>query len=174
MAVALTVLFTLGGLAFGIWALGYGLREQSWFWALVGSWRILAAVLPVLVVGVSCAILFLPMFLPPEVVLAILFSIVLIIWFTLAFLAFKHKEELVGKGLFFLAVVWSGVLSLPLIAQGWRIADAVLTPMGVSALALVLWGLIMRQAKAAKARKEAFYNRMLEASEPREKPPWES
>ena len=174
VAVVLGILIALGWLAVGIWRLKYGLREQSWFWALVGGWLIWGVVGPVLALGVFAALMFLPMFLPPEVVLAILFSIVLIIWAMLGCLAFKHKEELVGKGLFFLAVVWSGVLSLPLIGfLRWGIAEALLTPMGISALALVSWGLIMRQARAAKARKEAFYKRMLEDAEPREKPPWE-
>ena len=171
MAVVLLILITLGVLLLGICILRKGLRDQSWFWAIVGSHLILRVIIPVLVLAVLAAFILLP----PELVFAILVSVTVIIWFTLAFQAFKHKERLVGKALFVLTMLWSGTLSTLLILFcGWKTTDTVLTVLGLSGLALVLWGLIMKQAKAAKARKEAFYRSVLEDVDSVVKPPWES
>ena len=169
MAVVWVILSVVGGLALGICLLRYGLREQSWFWALVGSRLILGVVIPMLILAVFAALFFLP----PETALAILVSIAVIIWATLAFLAFKHKEKLVGKALFVLAMVWSGVLSIPLILFcSWEITDAILTALGLSGLGLVSWGFILKQARVAKARKETFYRNVLEDIDSHEQPPW--
>jgi len=170
MAVVWLILIVLGGLALGIYELKYGLREQSWFWAVWGAWGMFGAILiGIVLLGVAAFIL-----LPPELVFAILVGVTVIIWAALAFQAFKHKERLVGKALFVLTMLWSGVLSILLMMFfGWEITDTVLTVLGLSGLALVSWGLIMKQAMAAKARKEAFYKRMLEEVDTREKPPWE-
>ena len=171
MAVVWLILIVLGGLALGIYELKYGLREQSWFWALWGAWGMFGAILiGIVLLGVAAFIL-----LPPELVFAILVSVTVIIWFTLAFQAFKHKERLVGKALFVLTMLWSGALSTLLILFcGWETTDTVLTVLGLSGLALVSWGLIMKQAKAAKARKEAFYRSVLEDVDSGVKPPWET
>jgi len=170
MAVVWLILIVLGGLALGIYELKYGLREQSWFWAVWGAWGMFGAILiGIVLLGVAAFIL-----LPPELVFAILVGVTVIIWGALAFQAFKHKERLVGKALFVLTMLWSGVLSILLMMFfGWEITDTVLTVLGLSGLALVSWGLIMKQAMAAKARKEAFHKRMLEEVDTREKPPWE-
>ncbi len=171
MAVVWLVLIALGALAFGIWMLRCGLSEQSWFWALMGAREILGVIVFVLIAGVL-PILFL---LPPELTLAIVFIIVLSIWPTLAFLAFKHKDEWVGKALFFLTMVWSCVFSIPLMLFfRWQEIHAILAALGLSGAGLIAWGLIKKQARAAKARKEAFYKRVLDEADSREKPPWET
>jgi len=101
-------------------------------------------------------------------------GIVLIVWVIVAFFAFRYRHDLLGKALFVLAVLWSALLSIPLTAfLRWGTAEALLLTMSLSALALILWGLIMKQASAARARKDAYYRRVLAEAEAREKPPWE-
>ncbi len=173
MAVVGLILITLWGLASGIWMLRYGLREQSWFWALWGAWGVFGAILIGIVllgVAVITFLLFMPTMDP-----TISVGIVLIVWVAVAFFAFRYKHNLLGKALFVLAALWSGVLSIPLIAfLRWGTAEALLMTMGLSALVLIVWGLTMKQAKAAKVRKEALYKRLLDEVDTREKPPWES
>ena len=171
MTIMWAILIALCGLAFGIWMLRCGLREQSWFWALMGAREILGVIVFALI-AVVLPILFL---LPPDLTDAIVLVIVLGIWPTLAFLAFKHKDEWVGKALFFLAMVWSCVFSIPLMMFfGWQQIHALLAALGLSGAGLVTWALIKKHAREAKARKDALYKRVLVDIDAREKPPWEA
>jgi len=122
----------------------------------------------------SLAALSLFLFPYPREVLAIFAGAALTIWLTLAFQAFKRRERLAGKVLFGLAMIWSGVLSIPLILLfDWEPVEAVLTVLGISACALLLCGVSLKLVNDAKARKEARYRRVIGEVDSAESLPWE-
>ena len=171
MAVVWLILITLGGLALGIYELKYGLREQSWFWALWGAWGIFGAILIGIVLLGGAVIVFLVSM--PTMDPTISVGIVLTVWIVVAFFAFRYRQNFFGKGLFVLSTLWAGVLSILLVRlYDWRIGEALLTTMGLSALVLIVWGLILRQAKATKARKEALYQSVVEDIDSHQQPLW--
>ena len=97
------------------------------------------------------------------------------IWALLAFFGFKHLDTGKGKALVVFAILWSFVLPMPLVGIcRWQTGNAFLTTFGLTALGYIIIGVILKSAKAAKARKETLYKLLLEKVDTEGKPPWES
>ena len=78
-----------------------------------------------------------------------------------------------AKALFFLGVVWSGILSAPLIViLGWNPAGTLASALALCIMGFVLWSMVSKVSAAAKARKEAFHEQIIKDIDS-QRPPWE-
>lgn len=157
------------GLVVGAFVLALGLRKQSWFLAVAGGNRLFGA----LFVIFFMASFFLFALVPPELSFPIWFSVGILIWLAITSQAIKHSQRWVGKALFFFAVLWSGILAVPLIAiLGWNPAGTLISALALCIIGFVLWSMTSKLSASAKARRDAFHRRIIEDLDSR-RPPWE-
>ena len=108
-----------------------------------------------------------------SVVFTIWYIIMGVVWSFLAFSGLKYSDELMGKAMLVFSILWTFMLTGPLIiVWKWTTAAAFLMVVGLTALGYIVLGVLLKSREAARRRKESRYKRLLEEVDG-QKAPWD-
>jgi len=123
--------------------------------------------------AISMAPFFLQLPVSVSLVFAIWYLVMGLVWLFLAFSGLKYSDELMGKVMLVLAILWTFLFALPLeVVWKWTTAAAFLTVFGLTALGYIVLGILLKSIEATRRRKESRYRRLLEEVDG-QKAPWD-
>lgn len=96
-----------------------------------------------------------------------------LVWAFLAFQGLNHADDPKGKALVVFSILWTFLIPLPpALLWQWSTAQALLPVFVLAGLGYIVLDILVKHRSGAKARKEAFYEHVMQEIDAAE-PPWE-